>query len=169
MCCTVGISWAKELKSSSSLVRRKNHTAVLVSQVLGIINNKRSHLTIKTSFVFLKFFHKSLEFSSFVLKYLTSCITKPNKHRQHNEESGPGNECPLGNKRINQSDCDKTVFDALYHSLISVISLESDVLLFCVRIQHQMSQLFTEAARSSVLVLQSHGTTVRYMSRCCQR
>ena len=43
----------------------------------------------KTSFVFLKFFHRSLEFSSFGLKYLTCCITKPNKHRQHNEESGP--------------------------------------------------------------------------------
>lgn len=89
MCCTAGIYWAKELKSSSSLVRRNNHTAVLVSQVLGIINNKRSHLTTKTSFVFLKFFHKSLEFSSFGLKYLTCCKTKPNKHRQHNKESGP--------------------------------------------------------------------------------
>lgn len=31
MCCTVGIYWAKELKSSSSLVRRNNHTAVLNS------------------------------------------------------------------------------------------------------------------------------------------
>ena len=68
MCCTAGIYWAKELKSSSSLVRRNNHTAVLVSQVLGIANNKRSHLTMNTSFVFLKFFHKSLEFSSFGLK-----------------------------------------------------------------------------------------------------
>ena len=76
---------------------------------------------------------------------------------------------PLGNKHTNQSDCDKTVFYALYRSLISVISLESDVLLFRVRIQYQMLQLLTEAARSSVLVLQSHGTTVRYMSRCCQR
>ena len=89
MCCTAGIYWAKELKSSSSLVRRNNHTEVLVSQVLGIIKKKRSHLTMKTSFVFLKFFHRSLEFSSFGLKYLTCCITKPNKHRQHNEESGP--------------------------------------------------------------------------------
>ena len=43
----------------------------------------------KTSFVFLKFFQKSLEFSSFGLIYLTCCVTKPNKHRQHNEESGP--------------------------------------------------------------------------------
>ena len=68
MCCTAGIYWAKELKSSSSLVRRNNHTAVLVSQVLGIANNKRSHLTMNTSFVFLKFFRKSLEFSSFGLK-----------------------------------------------------------------------------------------------------
>ena len=41
MCCTAGIYWAKELKSSSSLVRRNNHTEVLVSQVLGIIKKKK--------------------------------------------------------------------------------------------------------------------------------
>ena len=75
----------------------------------------------------------------------------------------------LGTNTQTKATAPKCVFGAPYHSLISLISLESDVLLFCVRIQYQMSQLFTEAARSSVLVLQSHGTTVRYMSRCCQR
>ena len=91
MCCTAGIYWAKELKSSSSLVRRNNRTAVLVSQVLGIIDNKRSHLTMKTRFVFLKFFHKSIAFSSFGLKHLTCCIPYYRKLTLHEIKVGIGN------------------------------------------------------------------------------